>query len=220
MEADDRLGWASGPPGTNSQGVSCRGSVPAPPTGATARLRPGFEPGRGGLELAQERGDEEPLLSGHRSPQNRTPESKGAASPQDPDHQELFPGGRISLNTFSRIGKSADSRLPLANWPPFPVARGDGFSVARCTGQRGRHESAGGEAGRRKPSRSRDDIARDNSLRSLLYVLLSVPSHGLEACDVRHLVEVIVVLRLSCRVRNPHDHTFKRLATLKFRIWE
>ena len=142
--------------------VSCRGGVPAPPSGATARLRPGFEPGQRGLELAQERGDEEPLLSGHRSPQNRTPESEGAASPQDPDHQELFPGGRVSLSTFSRIGESADGRLPLANWPPFPVARGDGFSVARCTGQRGRHESAGGEAGRRKPSRSRDDITRDN----------------------------------------------------------
>ena len=162
VEADDRLGWASGPPGTNSQGISCRGGVPAPSTGATARLRPRSESGRGGLELAQERRDEEPLLSRSRSPQSRTPKSEGAASPQDPDHQELFPGGRISLNTFSRIGKSADSRLPLANWPPFPVARGDGFSVARCTGQRGRHESAGGEAGRRKPSRSRDDIVRDN----------------------------------------------------------
>ena len=104
VEADDRLGWTSGPPGTNGQGIFCRGGVPAPSTGATARLRPRFESGRGGLELAQERRDEEPLLSRSRSPRNRTPESEGAASPQDPDHQELFPRGRISLSTFSRIG--------------------------------------------------------------------------------------------------------------------
>ena len=51
----------------------------APPSEGTARLRPRFESGRGGLELAQERRDEEPLLSRSRSPQNQAPKSEGAA---------------------------------------------------------------------------------------------------------------------------------------------
>ena len=46
VEADDRLGWTSGPPGTNGQRISCRGGVPAPSTGARPHLKglPGYAP--------------------------------------------------------------------------------------------------------------------------------------------------------------------------------
>lgn len=96
---------ASSPPGTNGQGVSCRRSLPAPPSGAAAGLCSGLEPGRGRLELSQERGDEEPLLSRPRSPQNRAPKSEGAAPPQGRNHQELLSGSWISLGISSHIGK-------------------------------------------------------------------------------------------------------------------
>ena len=46
VEADDRLGWTSGPPGTNGQRISCRGGVPAPSAGARPHLEglPGYAP--------------------------------------------------------------------------------------------------------------------------------------------------------------------------------
>lgn len=46
-KADDRLGRASSPPGTNGQGVSCRGSHPASPSGEAVGVRLGFEPDEG-----------------------------------------------------------------------------------------------------------------------------------------------------------------------------
>ena len=73
---------------------------------------PDLNPDEGVWNYPQERRDEEPLLSRPRSPQNRTPESEGAASPRGRDHQELFPRGRISLNTFSRIGKRGPAKVP------------------------------------------------------------------------------------------------------------